>query len=113
MSTPTQRAQEPDETIFDEATDLRVVRLRLFLSLTTMFVIPVALAIPVIYALASGDGSHVMVPMVGIVALAFTLGGLTAWMAKRILEPAERLDRARVVLEDAYTRARAESLRDA
>ena len=34
-------------------------------------------------------------------------------MAKRILEPAERLDRARVVLEDAYTRARAESLRDA
>ena len=34
-------------------------------------------------------------------------------MARRILEPAERLDRARVVLEDAYTRARAESLRDA
>ena len=34
-------------------------------------------------------------------------------MAKRILEPAERLDRARVMLEDAYTRARAEYLRDA
>ena len=34
-------------------------------------------------------------------------------MARRVLEPAERLDRARVILEDAYTRARAESLRDA
>ena len=34
-------------------------------------------------------------------------------MSKRILEPAERLDRARLVLEDAYARARAESLRDA
>ena len=110
---PTQRAQEPDEAIFDGSTDLRVVRLRLFLSLTTMFVIPVALAIPVIYALASGEGRGVMLPMIGIVALAFALGGLTAWMSKRILEPAERLDRARVVLEDAYTRARAESLRDA
>ena len=29
-----------------------------------------------------------------------------------MLEPAERLDRARVILEDAYARARAESLRD-
>ena len=109
----TQRAQEPDEAIFDGSTDLRVVRLRLYLSLATMFVIPVALAIPVIYAVASGDGRQVMAPMIGIVALAFTLGALTAWMSKRILEPAERLDRARVVLEDAYTRARAESLRDA
>ena len=78
-----------------------------------MFVIPVALATPVIYALASGDGRHVVLPAVGITALALALGALTVWMAKRILEPAERLDRARVVLEDAYTRAHAESLRDA
>ena len=78
-----------------------------------MFTIPVALAIPVIYALASGDGSHVILPTLAISALAFALGGIVVWMAKRILEPAERLDRARLVLEDAYTRARAESLRDA
>jgi diguanylate cyclase (GGDEF)-like protein len=92
---------------------LRIVRLRLFLALITMFTIPLALAMPVIYALASGDGERVVLPTLGIAALALTLGGLTVWMAKRILEPAERLDRARVVLEDAYTRARAESLRDA
>ena len=41
------------------------------------------------------------------------MGGLTVWLARRVLEPAERLDRARVMLEDAYARARAESLRDA
>ncbi len=89
------------------------MRLRLVLALITMFVIPVALATPVIYALASGDGRHVLLPTLAIAALTLALGGLTIFMAKRILEPAERLDRARVVLEDAYTRARAESLRDA
>jgi len=78
-----------------------------------MFTIPVALAIPVIYSLTIGDGASLLMPTVAIAALALALGVLIGWMAKRILEPAERLDRARVVLEDAYTRARAESLRDA
>jgi diguanylate cyclase (GGDEF)-like protein len=89
------------------------VRLRLILSLITMFIIPVAVVAPVIYALASGDGGSVVLPTIGIAGLALALGGLTFWMAKRILEPAERLNRARVVLEDAYNRAHAESLRDA
>jgi len=53
-----------------------------------MFTIPVALAIPVIYALASGDGAQVFLPTLGIAALALTLGGLTVWMAKRIIEHA-------------------------
>jgi diguanylate cyclase (GGDEF)-like protein len=78
-----------------------------------MFTIPVALGSPVIYVLAIGRGESVLMPMVGITLLAVTMGALTVWLARRILEPAERLDRARVVLEDAYTRARAESLRDA
>jgi diguanylate cyclase (GGDEF)-like protein len=104
---------EPGEAIFDGSTDLRIVRLRLFLALVTMFTIPVALATPVIYALEIGDGTSIVLPTLAIVAITMALGALTFWMAKRILEPAERLDRARVVLEDAYTRARAESLRDA
>jgi diguanylate cyclase (GGDEF)-like protein len=99
--------------IFDRSTDLRVVRLRLFLALITMFTIPVALATPVIYSLTLGDGASILLPTAGIAAISLALGALTVWLAKRILEPAERLDRARVVLEDAYTRARAESLRDA
>jgi diguanylate cyclase (GGDEF)-like protein len=112
-SSPTHDAREPGETIFDGSTDLRVVRLRLILALVTMFTIPVALAAPIIYALTIGDGESILLPMAGIAAITIALGWLTVWMAKRILEPAERLDRARVVLEDAYTRARAESLRDA
>jgi diguanylate cyclase (GGDEF)-like protein len=99
--------------IFDGSTDLRVVRLRLFLALVTMFTIPVALGAPVIYVLTIGRGASVLLPMLGITALALAMAALTVWLARRILEPAERLDRARVVLEDAYTRARAESLRDA
>ena len=41
------------------------------------------------------------------------LGGLVVYLARRVLEPAEQLERTRVILEDAYDRARAESLRDA
>jgi diguanylate cyclase (GGDEF)-like protein len=112
-SGPIPDARDPDDAIFDGSTDLRVVRLRLFLALITMFAIPVALAIPVIYALTVGDGASILLPTAAIAAISLGLGALTVWLAKRILEPAERLDRARVVLEDAYTRARAESLRDA
>jgi diguanylate cyclase (GGDEF)-like protein len=100
------------EAIFDGSTDIRVVRLRLFLALVTMFAIPIAIASPVVYTLASRSGDGVLVPAIAIVALAMILGVLTVWLARRVLEPAERLDRARVILEDAYARARAESLRD-
>jgi len=78
-----------------------------------MFTIPAALGAPVIYVLTIGHGASVLLPMLGITALTVAMGALTVWLARRILEPAERLDRARVVLEDAYVRARAESLRDA
>ena len=45
--------------------------------------------------------------------MAAVLGLLTVWLARRVLEPAERLESARLILEDAYDRARSESLRDA
>jgi diguanylate cyclase (GGDEF)-like protein len=77
-----------------------------------MFAIPVGLAVPVIYSLARDDGTPVFLPTLAIAVLAMGLGVLTVWLARRVLEPAERLDRARVILEDAYARARAESLRD-
>ena len=51
-------------------------------------------------------------PTLVVIAVAMVLGVLTVWLARRVLEPAERLDKARVILEDAYARARAESLRD-
>ena len=104
--------RDPAEVIFDGSTDLRVVRLRLFLALVTMFIIPVGIAVPVIYGLTVGRGESVILPTLGIIAAAMVLGAIAVWLARRVLEPAERLDRARVVLEDAYARARAESLRD-
>ena len=105
--------QDPAETIFDGSTDLRVVRLRLFLALVIMFVIPVAIAVPVVYGAASQDGYSVLGPTIAVAILAALLGVFTVWLARRVLEPAERLDKARLILEDAYARARAESLRDA
>ena len=103
---------EGPDAIFDGSTDLRIVRLRLFLALVTMFVIPVAIAAPIVYGLVSRTTHDLFMPVAAIVALALVMGALTIWLARRVLEPAERLDRARVILEDAYARARAESLRD-
>ncbi|HEY8817700.1 MAG TPA: bifunctional diguanylate cyclase/phosphodiesterase [Candidatus Limnocylindrales bacterium] len=89
-----------------------MVRLRLFLALVTMFAIPIAIAAPVVYGLAWGFGTSLVVPTLGLLGLAIILGTLTIWLARRVLEPAERLEQARIVLEDAYDRARAEALRD-
>jgi diguanylate cyclase (GGDEF)-like protein len=105
-------AADARDVIFDGSVDLRVVRLRLVLALLTMFAIPIGLASPVIVGLAVGDGASFILPTIAISGLALAMGLLTVWLARRVLEPAERLDRARVVLEDAYARARAESLRD-
>ena len=88
------------------------MRLRLAVALLTMFAIPLAIAAPVVYGLAIGRGSSMIVPTLMIAVVAMALGLLTVWLARRVLEPAERLDKARVILEDAYARARAESLRD-
>ena len=77
-----------------------------------MFAIPIAIAAPVVYGLAWGFGTSLVVPTLGLLGLAIILGTLTIWLARRVLEPAERLEQARIVLEDAYDRARAEALRD-
>jgi len=100
------------EPLLSGASSLRLVRLRLWLALLTMFAIPVAIATPVIFGLAQNNGQTLIAPMLAIAALSMGLGCLVVYMARLVLEPAEQLDRARVVLEDAYDQARAESLRD-
>jgi diguanylate cyclase (GGDEF)-like protein len=95
------------------STNLRLVRLRLFLALFTMFVIPVAIATPVVYSLGRGSGNSLIVPTLVIVGLAAVLGLLTVWLAHRVLEPAEELDAALRTLEGAYDQARSEALLDA
>jgi diguanylate cyclase (GGDEF) domain len=101
------------DSFLGESTNLRLVRLRLCLALVTMFVIPIAIAAPMIYGLAWGFGGSLVVPTLGLLVLAAVLGSLTVWLARRVLEPAQRLEEARRILEDAYDRARSESLRDA
>ena len=100
------------EDLLGESTNLRLVRLRLFLALITMFAIPIAIAAPVIYGLAWGGGTSMLVPTLGLIGMAAILGTLTVWLARRVLEPAQRLEEARRIVEDAYERARSESLRD-
>lgn len=77
-----------------------------------MFAIPIVIAAPFIYGLTSRSGTSLVVPTVGLISMALVLGGLTVWLARRVLEPAERLEQGRRILEDAYDRARAEALRD-
>jgi diguanylate cyclase (GGDEF)-like protein len=77
-----------------------------------MFTIPIAIAAPMIYGLAWGFGASLVVPTLGLLGIAIILGSLTVWLARRVLEPAERLEEARRILEDAYDRARSEALRD-
>ena len=50
------------DAFLGKSTNLRLVRLRLFLALVTMFAIPIVIAAPFIYGLASGMGTPLVVP---------------------------------------------------
>ena len=100
------------EPIRGGSTDLRLVRLRLFLALCTMFAIPIAITTPIAYGQMRGEGASLILPTLVIIGLAAVLGLLTVWLAHRVLEPAERLDEALRSLESAYDRARSEALLD-
>ena len=107
------RSDQPAaELLKGGSTDLRLVRLRLFLALVTMFAIPIAITTPVVYAQARGEGASLLVPTLLIIALAAGLGLLTVWLAHRVLEPAERLQGALRSLEGAYDKARSEAFLD-
>ncbi|MEA2609601.1 MAG: hypothetical protein QOJ75_1844 [Chloroflexota bacterium] len=104
--------QQALDLALDGSTNLRLVRLRLFLALMTMFAIPMAIAAPVVFGLARGTGGSLLVPTAIIASLAAVLGLLTVWLAHRVLEPAERLEAALRVAEGAYDQARSEALLD-
>ncbi|MBA3235593.1 MAG: bifunctional diguanylate cyclase/phosphodiesterase [Chloroflexi bacterium] len=108
----TNRDESASDDVLGASTNLRLVRLQLLLALVTMAIIPIVIAAPVFYVQARGFGASLVVPTLGLLLLTAVLGGLTTWFARRVLEPAQRLERARIILEDAYDRARSESLRD-
>jgi diguanylate cyclase (GGDEF)-like protein len=78
----------------------------------TMFVIPVAIATPVVYGQVRGEGASLLFPTLVIIGLAAGLGLLAVWLAHRVLEPAERLAGVVRTLEGAYDQARSEALLD-
>ena len=94
------------------ADTIRVVRLRLWAALLFMFVIPLGIAAPVVYGLALGNGSPMLIPTLALAGVGMVLGLVSVWLARRVLEPAEQLDRSRRWLGDAYRRAYEVSLRD-
>ena len=53
------------EALLGESTNLRLVRLRLFLALIIMFAIPILIAAPFIYGLTARSGTSLIVPTVG------------------------------------------------
>jgi len=102
----------PQDQARDGATEVRLMRLRLSLALAATFMIPLAIAIPVVYATTIGRGDQILIPGLLIAGADVLLAILTLRVARRILEPVERLERARSEMADAYADARALALRD-
>jgi diguanylate cyclase (GGDEF)-like protein len=74
------------------STNLRLVRLRTFAALVTMFA--AAIAIAVVAGLAGGEDALSTMPSMFIIGIAAGLGLLTVWLVHRVLEPVGRLDEA-------------------
>ena len=104
---------EVPEALQATAADLRLMRLRLRLALVAMFAAPLAIALPVVYAVAAGPRVDIVGQLAVVSALALVLGGLAVWLTRRVMEPVERMEVARAELATAYSVARTESLRDA
>ncbi len=92
---------------------LRLVKLRLRLSLLTMAVAPMILAMVLFKASVGSQQNGESVALLGMmVGLTVLLVALTVWMSRQILRPAEDLERSRNEMEHMYELARDDSLRD-
>ncbi|HUR16274.1 MAG TPA: EAL domain-containing protein [Candidatus Limnocylindrales bacterium] len=92
---------------------LRLVRLRLRLALLTMAVLPMSLSMVFLKVGLGNAPQASSVTILGVmVALTMLMVGLTVWMTRQILRPAEVLDRSRLEMRRLYEVARADSLRD-
>ena len=100
-----------DERELAESDSLGLVRLRLGLSLLAMLFVPVVIATPIVYRWTTKSAMPLL-PILLLGALATALGVLTYWMARKVLEPAEKLDAARMTLRALYERAKLEALID-
>ena len=92
---------------------LRIVKLRLALTLVATAILPVAIGAPAIRALADQTNPLALEELLGLLAVVATLVSFIAWMARQILHPAAELEASRARLRLAYDEAREVALRDA
>jgi diguanylate cyclase (GGDEF)-like protein len=104
--------QHQEDEPFTGGINLRLLRARLWLALLSMFVIPLAITAPIFNSMAGARGESLIMPTIALGFVACCVGVLATFLAHRVLEPAEQLNRAQGYLREAYERAREESLLD-
>jgi diguanylate cyclase (GGDEF)-like protein len=101
---------EPEDVAERDA--LRLVRLRLRLTLAATAILPVALGAPAIRALTDASRPLALVELAGVASIVTLLVAVIAWMADQIVQPAVELEASRARLRLAYDEAREVALRD-
>jgi diguanylate cyclase (GGDEF)-like protein len=91
---------------------LRLVRLRLYLTIAAAAVLPMALGSPVLRILTGGPNGLQPVHVVALAAAAALLVVLIRWMTRQILKPAAELENSRTSLRRAYEEVREVALVD-
>ena len=91
---------------------LRLVRLRLYLTLAAAAVLPMALGSPLLRILTGGPNGLEPVHVAALVAVGALLVVLTRWMTQQILRPAAELEASRARLHRAYEEVREVALVD-
>ena len=91
---------------------LRLVRLRLYLTIAAAAVLPMALGSPVIRILTGGPNGVEPVHVVALTVAVALLVVLVRWMTRQILKPAAELEMSRARLRQAYEEVREFALVD-
>jgi diguanylate cyclase (GGDEF)-like protein len=91
---------------------LRLVRLRLYLTIAAAAVLPLALGSPLLQILSGGPNELQPAQVAALIALATLLAVLIRWMTHQILRPAAELEASRVRLHRAYEEVREFALVD-
>ena len=91
---------------------LRLVRLRLYLTIAAAAVLPMALGSPVLRILTGGPDGLQPVHVVALAAAGGLLVVLIRWMTRQILKPAAELEASRARLRQAYEEVREVALVD-
>ncbi len=94
------------------ADSLRLVRLRLYLTLAAAAILPMAIGSPLIRILTSGADGLQPVNVVALAVLGAVLLILIRWMTRQILRPAAELGASRAELRLAYEEVREFALVD-